>query len=275
MNRNLRAALAQFGEARARGASLVLLFDYDGTLVRIAGHPRMAVMPESTRRRLARLARVPAIFVAIVSGRTIDDLRDRVGLVHAYYAGTGGLEIACGDTAMLQPDPTRVAPLLADVAASVRRVLNEYAGAWLEQKPLGLTAHYREVAPRRRTDAIRRAVADAVRPWLGSIRVVDGAMAIEITPDLGWTKGTAVHIIAKHVAGAAALPLYAGDEMNDADAMLAAAELGGLTLGIGAQAPSIAQYRLPDPASLEHCLDELLEIVGEGAPMPVSAGTLL
>jgi trehalose 6-phosphate synthase/phosphatase len=273
MNRNLRAALAHFGEARARGASLVLLFDYDGTLVPIAGHPRMAVMLESTRRRLARLARMPAMFVGMVSGRTIDDLRDRVGLVHAYYAGTGGLEIACGHTAMLQPDPTRVAPLLADVAASVRHVLNGYAGAWLEQKPLGLTAHYREVAPRR-TAAIRRAIADAVQPWSGSIRVVDGAMAVEITPDLGWTKGTALRIIAKHAAGAAALPLYAGDEMNDADAMLAAAELGGLTLGIGAQAPSIAQYRLPDSASLEHCLDELLEIVGEGAPMPVSAGTL-
>jgi trehalose 6-phosphate synthase/phosphatase len=273
MNRNLRAALAQFVEARARGAGLVLLFDYDGTLVPIAGHPRLAVMPESARRRLARLARMPAMFVGIVSGRTIDDLRDRVGLAHAYYAGTGGLEIACGHTAILQLDPARVTPLLADVAASVSCVLNGYAGAWLEQKPLGLTAHYREVAPRR-TDAIRRAVADAVRPWFHSVRVVDGPMAVEITPDLGWTKGTALRIIARHAAGAAALPLYAGDAMNDADAMIAAAELGGLTLGVGAQAPAIAQYRLADSASLETCLDELLEIVAEaGAPMPVSAGT--
>ena len=44
-------------------------------------------------------------------------------------------------------------------------------------------------------------------------------MAIEIAPDVGWTKGTALRMIVEHVGGAAVLPLYAGDDANDADAL--------------------------------------------------------
>ena len=80
-------------------------------------------------------------------------------------------------------------------------------------------------------------------PICGTLRVVDGAMAIEIAPDLGWTKGTALRAIVDHVAGAAVLPLYAGDDANDAEALLAAADLGGIAIGVGPRAPSLARYR--------------------------------
>ena len=131
----------------------------------------------------------------------------------------------------------------------IRHALAGYAGAWLEQKPLGLTVHYRGVAASR-IDALRTDVADAIRPFFGTLRVVDGAMAIEIAPDLGWTKGTALRMIVEHVGARAVLPLYAGDDANDADALLAAADLGGIAIGVGPRAPSLARYRLPDALSL-------------------------
>ena len=44
MSGSLRAELARLVDARRRGTRLVLLFDYDGTLVPIVEHPSMAVV---------------------------------------------------------------------------------------------------------------------------------------------------------------------------------------------------------------------------------------
>ena len=69
-----QGALALVRDAYRRGACLALLFDYDGTLVPIAEHPRLAVLTAETRRRLDRLARTPSAFVGVLSGRSIENL---------------------------------------------------------------------------------------------------------------------------------------------------------------------------------------------------------
>jgi trehalose 6-phosphate phosphatase len=260
VRRGLRAALARLVDARRRGTSLVLLFDYDGTLVPIVEHPSMAVLSTETRYRLEQLASTPSIVIGVVSGRAIDDLRDRVGVEDAYYAGTSGLELSFGSIAIVQAERARAVPLVAAVVMPIRQAISGHAGAWMEQKPLGLTVHYRDVAPGQ-IDALRADVTDAIGPFSGTLRVVEGAMAIEITPDLGWTKGTALRRIIEHVGGTAVLPLYAGDDTNDADALLEATDLGGVAIGIGPRAPSQARYRLPDPWSLGCVLDVLLDML--------------
>ena len=260
MRRGLRAALARFVTARQRGTSLVLLFDYDGTLAPTVEHPSMAVLSTETRYRLEQLALTPSIFIGVLSGRAIDELRDRVGIRGAYYAGTSGLELSLGSMAILEPERARTVPFVAAVALPIRRAVAGYDGAWLEQKPLGLTVHYRSMAPTR-IGALRTDVDAAIGPFSGMLRVVDGAMAIEITPNLGWTKGTALRTIVDHVGGRAVLPLYAGDDANDADALLAAADLGGIAIGVGPRAPSLAQYQLPGTSSLVSVLDVLLEML--------------
>jgi trehalose-6-phosphatase len=90
-------------------------------------------------------------------------------------------------------------------------------------------------------------------------------MAIEITAALGWTKGSAVRTIVEHV-GAGAMPLYAGDEANDEDALAEAAALGGVALGIGPRAPATAQQRLASPEALAQFLAKLLQC---GKPSPL------
>ena len=53
---------------------------------------------------------------------------------------------------------------------------------------------------------------------------------------------------------------------NDADALLAASDLGGIAIGIGPHAPSLARYRLPNAWSLGCVLDVLLDmLVDSGA----------
>ena len=52
--------------------------DYDGTLAPIAPHPDLAILPNETRCVLERLANTPDVFVAIVSGRNVNNVKEMV-----------------------------------------------------------------------------------------------------------------------------------------------------------------------------------------------------
>ena len=263
MSRRLRAERARLVDARRRGTRLVLLFDYDGTLVPIVEHPSLAALSADTQHQLEQLALTPSIAIGVLSGRAIDDLRDRVGIEDAYYVGTSGLELSYGSSPIVEPEPASAA-LVAAVAMTLRRALAGYVGAWLEQKPFGMTVHYRRVCPNQ-IEALQAAVAGALASSSSAVRVVRGAMAIEIVPDVGLTKGTALRMIVEHVGGAAVLPLYAGDDANDAEALVAAADLGGIAIGVGPRAPSPAQYHLPGASSVGSLVEALLDMLGDSA----------
>jgi trehalose 6-phosphate phosphatase len=258
-----RSALARIVDSYWRGVNLALLFDFDGTLVPIEDHPRVVELDYDMRRRLEKLARTPTVSVGILSGRRIDELKNVIGLSGVYYVGTGGLELdLCGQLAV-HPKATRAAQLVVSVADRLRRVLAGYPGAWVEQKPIGLTVHYRDVATPG-IGPLQASVARTIEPFFPALSVMDGTSAIEIVPDLGWTKGSALRMIVNHIGATTVLPVYAGDDANDADALSAAAALDGVTIGIGPRAPSIAHHRLPDPSSLGSFLDELLTMLQAG-----------
>ncbi len=89
-------------------AILSLLLDYDGTLSPIASHPDLAVMPTETRKVLERLANHPDVFIAVISGRSVTNVKEMVGIDGITYAGNHGLEI-------LHPDGTKfVHPMPAE-----------------------------------------------------------------------------------------------------------------------------------------------------------------
>jgi len=81
---------------------LALLLDYDGTLSPIAPHPDLAVIPPETKKVLARLARMPDVFVAIISGRGVNNVKQMVGIEGITYAGNHGLEIIHPDGSKVQ-----------------------------------------------------------------------------------------------------------------------------------------------------------------------------
>jgi trehalose-phosphatase len=139
----------------------------------------------------------------------------------------------------------------------------EYPGAWIEDKPLGLTLHYCQVAASQREGLLARA-GQLLQAYAGCLRVVEGPMAWEVTPAVGADKGSAIRLILESV-GPPVLPFYAGDGANDEEAVLTTVALGGVALGVGACAPPSAPYRLPDPAALAHFLTKLVESLPEGA----------
>jgi trehalose 6-phosphate synthase/phosphatase len=66
-------------------ATLALLLDYDGTLSPIAKHPDLATLPTETKKLLQRLANRPDIFIAVVSGRSVENVKKMVGIEGDHY----------------------------------------------------------------------------------------------------------------------------------------------------------------------------------------------
>lgn len=91
--RHLAHIFAQLTEGLAAGGSLLLLTDYDGTLTPLVADPEEAWLPREVRDDLRLLARSPWVCLGILSGRSLSDLRARVGIREAIYAGCHGLEL--------------------------------------------------------------------------------------------------------------------------------------------------------------------------------------
>ena len=57
----------------------------------------MATIPPETKRLLERLSNHPDVFIAVVSGRSVQDVKSMVGIEGITYAGNHGLEILHND----------------------------------------------------------------------------------------------------------------------------------------------------------------------------------
>jgi len=79
---------------------LALLLDYDGTLAPIAPHPDLAILPLETKSVLERLSNMPDVFVAIVSGRNVHNVKEMVSLKIICIDGKGEFRQA----SLLLPD---------------------------------------------------------------------------------------------------------------------------------------------------------------------------
>ena len=69
-----------------------VFLDYDGTLTPIVERPEDALLPETVRSAVERLA--SRCHVAVISGRDLDDVRRMVGIDGIFCAGSHGFDLA-------------------------------------------------------------------------------------------------------------------------------------------------------------------------------------
>lgn len=247
--------------AHRHGARLVLLFDYDGTLTPIVGHPALARLGRPMARLLQNLTWQPRVRVGVVSGRSLENLRGMINLPRLYYAGLCGLEMDLLGERVIHPQAETYQGLMRSVVRHLEAVVIDFPGAWVEDKRLGLTLHYRQAA-RHQWPTLWEKTRQVLDSFAGLLRAVEGPLAWEIAPAAGWDKGSALRLILESI-GPPVFPLYAGDGANDAEALAAVTELGGVALGIGPSAPAGVPYHLPDPMALTSFLTRLLESMSD------------
>jgi trehalose 6-phosphate phosphatase len=224
-------------------SSVLLAFDYDGTLAPIASTPARARMRRATRRLLSQVARrYPCV---VISGRTRADLRTRLGGVPLWQIfGNHGLE----PWAL----PEGAARAVRAWVRHLREVLAEYPGVVIEDKKYSATIHYRNA---RVKAEVRRAIARAVAA-LDNVRVVAGTQAVNLLPSAAGDKGIALQRARRELACDTAI--YVGDDGTDEDAFRSAPPVQLLGIRVGRARRSRAHYRLRTQEDIDRLLQALL-----------------
>ncbi len=205
----------------ARTRRPMVFLDFDGTLSDIVDQPDAATLVDGAADGLAELAaQCP---VAVISGRDLGDVRDRVKVDGLWYAGSHGFELVAPDGSHHEnAAATGVTDTLARAAGRLVEEFSGIAGIIVEHKRFAVAVHYRNADP----GEVDRVVA-AVRGLARSLglRVTTGRKIVELRPDLDWDKGKALNWLLDRIQGTdvppdspAALPIYIGDDITDEDA---------------------------------------------------------
>jgi trehalose-phosphatase len=252
--------------ARLRGTPLVVLLDLDGTLAPIVPHPDDAAVPERTRGVLDGLVRAKGVHVGIVSGRSAADARARAGVQGIWTIGNHGLEtIAPDGTLTVDERGLPYVAAMAEAGLALAKELARWPGAYVEDKGLTLSVHFRAVVDANPADIARAVTRLASRAGL---RVTIASKVLEIRPPVAVDKGTAVLMLAERLgAGVVGASLvFAGDEATDEDAVRALRgwRSGAVTIHVRGTAEwsSAAELEVESPAALAVWLESLAGLRG-------------
>jgi trehalose 6-phosphate phosphatase len=209
---------------REEPGSVAVLTDIDGTLAPIAPTPDMSEVPGELKDLLRNLSE-KYLLVAGISGRKTEDAFDLIGLEDVVYFGNHGFEILRDGEVEVIPEAL---PYLEKVGELERLAREELAprGAFVEQKGITASVHYRNVPP----DVGERSVEFVQREGerLG-LRVTVGRGVVEARPPIRADKGTAVRTLVEEYQPTRAM--FLGDDTTDLDAFRELEELreeGGL-----------------------------------------------
>jgi trehalose 6-phosphate phosphatase len=240
---------------RVRDAGYLSLFlDFDGTLTPIVDDPAEACLDPQVRAVLQAQAARDDTLLAFVSGRALADLRPRVGVERAIYAGNHGLEISGGGLGFVEPSALAKRERLRQMVDQLTAGLRHIPGARVEYKTLTASVHFRQAACA--ATAITEIVRAAVAPHVSLFQLNQGKMVLEIVPRTDWHKGKAVSWINTRLAMAGAASIYIGDDRTDEDAY--AQLLGEITIQVGrTDGTSAARYFLQDPTEVHSFLQWL------------------
>jgi trehalose-phosphatase len=205
-----------------------LFLDYDGTLAPIAESPDRAHMTDDMRALLGRIKdRMP---VAVISGRSLRDLRDRVGIEGIVCAGNHGAEIWDGEKTVLCPGSENSWGALRELLEALRAALGPVPGVLIEDKVLTASVHFRLVDENRMGDFFHLFNL-TTKKYETLFRITSGKKVFEIRPLDAWNKGDAVSWILGTMGGGR-IPLYVGDDVTDEDAFYAIKERG-ISVSVG------------------------------------------
>jgi trehalose 6-phosphate synthase/phosphatase len=248
-------AVAATLDVLRRAPSLLLLLDYDGTLVPFAPSPELAEPDEDLMGLLAELAASPWIFAHLVSGRqraVLDAWFGQLALgLHAEHGlwsrpprglawqrGAGG-----------EPVP------YDEVLALLQRFTDVTPAARIERKSGGLAWHFRLSPPELATRHAGALVEEARRRFPPDrVDVLRGEKVVEFRP-AGIHKGLIVARLLEDVAPGA-LVAAVGDDVTDED-MFVALPANGISIHVGPRA-SQARLRLHDSGACRAFLRGLL-----------------
>ncbi len=231
-----------------------VLLDIDGTLLDLAPTPREVWVPPGLAKTLHRLHQRTNGALALVSGRSLND----IDLIFApdQFPAVGGH----GAEMRLQADSEAVAahapPLDKELKRRLAAIARLSPGILLEDKGYSLALHYRlaphaEKAIYEAVSLIRADLPDA------PIEVLPGKSVCEIKHS-GFTKASGVLELMTHEPFKGRRPFFIGDDVTDELVFAIMPDLDGLAFSVGRRAKGVAGH-FDSPSDVREFLAHLLD----------------
>ncbi len=240
-----RKSLYRHIEKRKR---VFLFLDYDGTLSPIIQDPKLAKVPPETKKIICRLSRRNNFLIGIISGRSLKDIRKRVGLKKIAYAGNHGLELAYGGEKISIELPRGKRKIFNQAKARIKKALKNIKGVIFEDKGIIFSVHYRKVAKKNQAKVIK-IFKNTAKPFLKQklFSVGRGKKVLELKPGFAFNKAAAINFFQKKFKKKKNdLAIFIGDDITDEDVFrrLKPPDFG---VRIGKNKTSRASYFLKNP----------------------------
>jgi trehalose 6-phosphate phosphatase len=244
------------------GSKVALFLDLDGTLAPIALRPDLVALSDDVRDLIGQLNDRLGGAVAILSGRTLQEIDALVAPLALAAAGVHGAQLRCA----ARPDPIGVPPEWArtqvEAACAAVDLPN---GTWMEAKAgISFAFHYRG-APESAGWIAQQARSIAGRTG-GTYTVQFGDCIAEVKP-ANSDKGTALLALMQTPAFQGRTPVMIGDDLTDEAAFAEARMWEGRGILVGKRATTAAMHRLESPAEVHGWLRSLLHSLESEAGM--------
>jgi trehalose 6-phosphate phosphatase len=234
---------------------VAILLDIDGTLLDLAPTPREVWVPPGLSNTLNGLLQRSLGALALVSGRSLND----IDLIFApdQFPAVGGhgaeMRLSTSDEAVASAAP----PMDKELKRRLAAIAKLSPGILLEDKGYSLALHYR-LAPHAEK-AIYEAVS-LIRADLPNapIEVLPGKSVCEIK-HAGFNKASGVLELMKHEPFKGRRPLFIGDDVTDESVFAIMPDLNGFAFSVGRRAQGVTgHFDQPSDvrAWLAHLLDE-------------------
>src|SRR3984893_12008848 len=234
-----------------------ILLDIGGTVLHRMPTPRQVWVPPGLANTLDRLLTRTSGALALVSGRSLNDIDLIFAPAQFPAVGGHGAEmrlIAAGEAAVIHAPP-----MDKELKRRLAAIARLSPGILLEDKGYSLALHYR-LAPHAEK-AIYEAVS-LIRADLPNapIEVLPGKCVCEIKHS-GFNKASGVIELMNHEPFKRRRPIFIGDDVTDERVVAIMPGFGGLAFSVGRRAQGVADC-FDDPAEVR---DWLARLVGDDA----------
>lgn len=242
-----RSLVPHLGEA-------AVLLDIDGTLLDIMPTPREVWVPPGLARTLNGLYRRTGGALALVSGRSLND----IDLIFApdQFPAVGGHGAEMRLSADAEAAAAGAPPLEKELKRRLATVAKLSPGILLEDKGYSLALHYRLAPDAEQViyEAVSRIRADLPD---APIEVLPGKQVCEIK-HAGFTKATGVRELMTQPPFKGRKPFFIGDDVTDETVFAIMPDLDGIAFSVGRRARGVAGH-FDAPCDVREFLSRLLD----------------
>ncbi len=252
---DIKEAREQIRQAVDSGHPIALFLDYDGTLREIELEPRAATPHPGIEALLNRLSRQPKLDLTVISGRSQEDMEAFLGSYPFRLIAEHGASIRRPDENEWERLDRNINYAWKEELLAILRLYEQATpGSAIEEKHSSIVWHYRK-AEKEFGDWKANQLNEELSALTANhpIKVRHGKKMVEVTAAEN-NKGTAVGRVLEQDESYEVV-LCAGDDLTD-ESMFEVNRPGMLTVKIG-PGPTLARYRLPDPAAFRQFLEEM------------------